>query len=235
MGHGARDFAPMIESVPLEGEAPATVETVAPAPAPVAPARPEALPEDYWDGEAGAPKWDALSEKLTKVQEYEAAEAARREAVPVEASAYKLDLPENVVGIDGKPVRLIADNPATKAAQELAAKHGLTQEQFTDFVAFHAGQLLADQKAQAEAVDAAMKAEMTKLGAEAPARIRAVDAALRAQVGDKAQALLDSMATAEAVEVLEALIAKTGAPAISAPHQAAAQPLSHAEALYGKG
>jgi len=225
----------MIESVPNpDGEGVPVVDPLvaaAPAPVAVAPTRPEALPEDYWDGEAGAPKWDALSEKLTKVQEYEAAEAARREAVPVEANAYKLDLPENVVGIDGKPVRLIADDPATKAAQELAAKHGLTQEQFTDFVAFHAGQLLAGQKA----ADSAIRAEMTKLGAEAPARIKAVESALKQQLGDKGTALSDSLFTAEAVEALEALIAKLTTPAISAPHQTAAQDLSLAERMYQKG
>lgn len=226
----------MIESVPSEGEGAPAVEAAVEATTPAsAPERPASLPEDYWDGEAGAPKWDALAEKLTKAQEYEAAEAARREAVPVEASAYKLDLPENVVGLDGKPVRLIADNPATKAAQELAAKHGLTQEQFTDFVAFHAGQLLAEQAATAKAVDEAMKAEMTKLGAEAPARIRAVDAAVRQQLGDKAEALLEGMTTAGAVEALEALIAKINTPAISAPNQTATQELSLAERMYQKG
>ena len=223
----------MIETVPLpEGESVAAPEAVAPAPAAVAaPERPAALPEDYWDGEAGAPKWDALSEKLTKAQEYEAAEAARREAVPVEASAYKLDLPENVVGLDGKPVRLIADDPATKAAQELAAKHGLTQEQFTDFVAFHASQLLAGQRA----MDDTLKAEMTKLGAEAPARLRAVESALKQQLGEKGDALIANVVTAEGVEALEALIAKLTTPAISAPHQTAAQDLSLAERMYQKG
>lgn len=234
----------MIEPVPTEATTPNPVaegdsglnvstETVV-APAAASPAaRPDTLPEDLWDAEAGAPKYDTIAERVARAAELEAAEAARREGVPAGADEYKLDLPENVVGLDGQPVRLIPDDPGTKEAQALAAELGLSQASFTKLVAFHAGQLLGAQKAQAEQFQAEMAAELTKLGTNAKARVDAVSSGLGQHLGDKAQALLDAMGTADAVEALETLLAKVSAPAISASPQAEAGPQSLAQRLYG--
>jgi len=198
-----------------------------------APERPAWLPESYWDAEANAPKGDDLAARLTRADELEAAEAARKDGVPASAADYKLDLPENVVGLDGQPVRLIADDPATKEAQALAAELGLNQEAFTKLVAFHAGQILQGQKQQADAYQAEMTAELAKLGANGKARIEAVSASLNQHLGDKAQAVLDLMATADAVEGLEALIAKASNPAISAQPQGEAEAKTLAQRMYG--
>jgi hypothetical protein len=232
----------MIEPVPTDdtpNPAPAAAgegaPIVAPEPAPAATvaARPDWLPESFWDAEANAPKAEDLTARLSRADELEAAEAARREGVPAGADEYKLDLPENVVGLDGQPVRLIPDDPGTKEAQALAAELGLSQASFTKLVAFHAGQLLGAQKAQAEQFQAEMAAELTKLGTNAKARVDAVSSGLGQHLGDKAQALLDAMGTADAVEALETLLAKVSAPAISASPQAEAGPQSLAQRLYG--
>jgi hypothetical protein len=227
----------MIEPVPTEATTEAPV-TEAPAPVPAeagvtAQTRPDWLPESFWDAEANAPKAEDLTARLSRADELEAAEAARREGVPAGADEYKLDLPENVVGLDGQPVRLIPDDPGTKEAQALAAELGLSQASFTKLVAFHAGQLLGAQKAQAEQFQAEMAAELTKLGTNAKARVDAVSSGLGQHLGDKAQALLDAMGTADAVEALETLLAKVSAPAISASPQAEAGPQSLAQRLYG--
>lgn len=196
--------------------------------------RPEQLPEDFWDAEAGAPKWNDVAARLTRAQELEAAEAARKEGVPSAADDYKLDLPENVVGLDGQPLQLIADHPAAKQVKELAAKHGLPQAAFTDLLATYATLQVNDAKAQAEQFQAEAKAELEKLGANAKARVDAVKSALNASMPDKAQALLDVLGTAAAVEAVELLIASAKTPAIGATQQGAGdEPKTLAQRMYG--
>lgn len=196
-------------------------------------ARPDTLPEDLWDAEAGAPKYDTIAERVARAAELEAEAEARKAGVPASADEYKLDLPDTVVGLDGGKVQLIADNPMTKAAQALAAKWGLPQEAFTEFVAFHAGGLLQEQRDTASAFEAETKAELAKLGDGGPARIKAVETNLKARFGDKAEAALNLMGSAEAVEVLEQLLAAATNPAISATPQAEAGTQTLAQRLYG--
>lgn len=227
----------MIEPVPTDDTTEAPV-TEAPAAATVeagvtAQTRPETLPEDLWDAEAGAPKYDTIAERVARAAELEAADEARKAGVPASADEYKLDLPDTVVGLDGGKVQLIADNPMTKAAQALAAKWGLPQEAFTEFVAFHAGGLLQEQRDTASAFETETKAELAKLGDGGPARIKAVETNLKARFGDKADAALNLMGSAEAVEVLEQLLAAATNPAISATPQAEAGTQTLAQRLYG--
>jgi hypothetical protein len=96
-----------------------------------------------------------------------------------------------------------ADPTLVTAVKQFAHEAGLPQESFSKLLGLYAAsQIAADQK-----FATAHKAEVEKLGINAPTRVDAVTTWLEAQVGsDLAGALRKTMFTADAIKAYERLI-----------------------------
>ena len=176
--------------------------------APAAPARPDGLPDTYWDDAVGV-----KPEAFSRLAELEAAEAARREGVPESADKYELKLGEDIVGLDGKPVQFDPTDPLAQAVLPVLHECGVPQAGVEKLLA--AFTKLEVEAAKAE--QAHVAAEQAKLGAEHVKRTGAIHSALVAAVGaDGANAIRQSMRSADAVIALESLVTKLTGAAISA-------------------
>lgn len=194
--------APAETAVPVT---PASEATVAPAQA--APARPDGLPDAYWDDATGI-----KPEAYSRLAELEAAELARAEGLPADPTGYKLEPAEAVLDLNGQPITFDAADPLAQAMTGVFHKHGIGQAAVSDVLKAFAEVEIAGAKAQSDAI----AAEIAKLGAEHPRRVAAVSNALTAAAGaDKARLLLDKLSDAASFEALEALVNKATAPAVS--------------------
>ena len=216
--------------------APEAAEPAAPAPeasvmaaapevsAPAVPARPDGLPDTYWDDAAGV-----KPEAFSRLAELEAAEVARREGVPESADKYELKLGEDIVGLDGKPVQFDPTDPLAQAVLPVLHECGVPQAGVEKLLA--AFTKLEVEAAKAE--QAHITAEQAKLGAEHVKRTGAIHSSLVAAVGaEGANAIRQSMRSADAVIALEALVSKLTGSAISAGPPAT--PTSDLDGLSGQ-
>lgn len=201
------DDATVVDTVVDAAPAAAATE-VAPA-EPVALVKPEGLPDAYWDAATGV-----KPEAFAKLAEFE----ARRAEIPETAAGYDLGLPDNVVGLDGKPLKVDPEDPLAKSLVEIAHKNGLPKSAVSELVQAYAAVEVAGAKEEAER----LSAETAKLGPKASERIAATTATLAAQVGEaEATALMAVLGTAEAYTAVEKLLAKVGGPTIQpAPQRA---------------
>lgn len=197
-------------------------------------ARPDYIPEKFWDAEAKAPRIEDLAKSYAtleagrgKLKETLTAEinAERFKARPEKPEGYKLGVPEtlkNVVVLDKEPgadfapepgktyFLAKADSPLMKSATALAHKYGVPQAEFSELVGALATEL--GQRAPTTEEIAAQRTEALKpLGEHGEKRIEHVDNQLAALIGgDKAKALRDAPGTAAGIEAMEALLEKMG-------------------------
>lgn len=219
--------APATTSVP---DAPADASLIAASVAATPPVRPDGLPEAYWDETTGAVKPEAY----TRLAELEAAAAEKAAGVPETAEAYVLELPEPVVGLDGKPVAFDAEDPLVKAMLPAIHEAGVPQAGLAKILQAYAATEVAALRAEQEAATAFVAAEQTKLGAGHKERTAALHGQIIAAIGaEAAEALRMQMRSADAVIALEQLVSKLQGPAMSAvPAQTPAVP-DIATRLYG--
>lgn len=190
--------------------APAKVDAAPAAQAPAqAAARPDYLPENYWDAAKGAPKIDALVNDLTAKQ----TELARFESISAQApekpEAYKVELPKEFKAPDGVEIQIDENAEEFKdllaSARVWAHENKFSQAQFSGLMG-QFGQFLA--QGQAKAI-AARDAEMKSIGENASARITAVEKYVAAALPKaQAEALLGNLVSKAALEGFEALIRK---------------------------
>lgn len=187
------------------------VEAVAPAvSAPAAPARPDGLPDAYWDDVAGI-----KPEAFSRLAELEAAEAARKAGVPEAPDKYELKVSDDIVGLDGKPVEFDPTDPLVAGVLPVLHEIGVSQEGFSKLLGVYAALEVAAAKEGA----ASVAAEQAKLGANHKERTAALHGQVIAAVGaEAAEKIRQSMTTADAVIALEQLVSKvTGTPIGAAP------------------
>ena len=218
------------EASPAAIEQPAAVvasETplVVVAPVVEAPVRPDGVPDAYWDTTTGLKSAEAIA----RLTELETADASRREGVPADASGYKLELAEPILGSDGKtPIGFNAEDPLAKGALAWAHENGVSQAGLSKLLGVFAANEMAGLKAVSESV----AAETAKLGANSDARFTAVNSALTAHAGaDGAKAIMAGVGTAAAVEALERVLKAITGPSVGSP-PVAVKTTSHAE-LHG--
>lgn len=208
----------------------ASLMAAAPAPAaepaaPAAPVRPDGLPDAYWDDATGI-----KPEAFAKLAELEAVASD----VPATAADYKLDLPEDVVGLDGQPVRIDADDPLAQAILPALHEAKIGQAAVSKIVQAYAAAEVSAAKAEAEAAKAWREAETAKLGKEHEKRTAALHGQVIAAVGPEgAEALRAQMRSADAILALETLVSKIQAPSMSAAPLTPPSPRSVTERLYG--
>ncbi|WP_292229328.1 hypothetical protein [Brevundimonas sp.] len=195
------------------------------APEPAAPARPDALPDAFWDEATGI-----KPEAYSRLAELEAADAARRAGVPESPDKYTLTLAEPIVGLDGKPVEFDAADPLAAAMLPVMHKLGMPQEAVSEILGVYAAQEIAAAQAQNDFI----AAEQAKLGSSHAARTAAIHSAVTAAIGAPgADALRRNMGDAEGVIALEQLVSKLSGPALSAAPQPAPALPDLATRLYG--
>lgn len=174
--------------------------------------RPSDLPESFWDAEAKAPKWSDVATRLTRADELEAAETARREGVPEKVEAYVFDVAgDPILDAAGQPAVIDKDNPLAKAVAEVAHKHGVPQAVVSDLArAFVAGEVESE-----KALKAAMTAEVGKLGEKSGERVTAVKAFMTQHCGAHANEAIASLGTAAEIQAWEAVMTKLAGPPTS--------------------
>jgi hypothetical protein len=211
-------------AAPAETAVPATPPVEAAPVIAAAPARPEGLPDTYWDDAAGV-----KPEAYSRLAELEAADAARRAGVPESADKYELKVADTIVGLDGKPIQFDAADPLVAGIMPVLHELGMSQEGVSKLLGAYAAQEIEAAKEQA----AFVTAEQAKLGDAHKARTAAIHASVVAAVGaDDAEAIRQSMTTAAGVIALEKLVAKVTGVAVGAAPPAA--PNSDLEGLSGQ-
>lgn len=135
-----------------------------------------------------------------------AAEDVRRNTLPKAAADVKIELPKEFKLPEGMDWKFNPELPEYKWLQEAAVKNGWSQDQVTEIVGKYA-EIAVGSDAQ---VQAAMKAEREKMGANVTARVTAIQTFLNGHIGEEyGKALLQFAGlSAKATQGLELLIAK---------------------------
>lgn len=169
-------------------------------------ARPDSVPAEFWDDEKGLKADEfgkAFAELTTSFTDLKTKADERASDTPTEAAGYAVDvaaleLPEGV--------ELDENDPALKAARELAFEKKFTKTEFQSLIGFEVQRQIAERTAY----NNRLAEERAKLGADAARRIDAVTNSLVGRLGEKGRALLPLMATAAAVEAFETLLRQSG-------------------------
>lgn len=170
---------------------------------PQTPARPDYIPENWWDGEKGF-----KSEDFQALVARDAENAARLAQVPEAADKYEAKLPHDFKLPDGIEIpdgesALNPDDPRIAAARDFAHANQMSQAQFEGMLAMGVQLDLAEQGRINEAV----KQQVELLGAKGAERVGAVKTWIAAKLpADQAEALTGMMFTAKSIEAFEALM-----------------------------
>jgi hypothetical protein len=182
-------------------------------------ARPEQLPETYWDAAASAVKpefWQSYQELATR----DAAEQIRRQTLP-KAPDYKPELPKDFVLPQGMQWEWKTDAPELAKFREFAAESGLSQDQFSKALGLYAGMQVAEQASFAEL----QRKDFEKLGANADVRKAAVSTFLNGILGPElGRALGLAMYSADAVKAMEMLVSKFSSQGVASFRQDGREP-----------
>lgn len=171
-------------------------------------ARPEYIPEQFWDADAKAPK----AEDLTKVfaeypdlQKFKTEADTRAAALPKTAADYKIELPKDFKIPEGLKFQVDEKNPLVASARGFADKYRLPQEAMSDLIGMWSNILLDGRKAEQTEADATKQA----LGAKADERVAAAQTWATGLLGkDKAGVIAPLLRTKDGVEAVETIIAK---------------------------
>ena len=115
----------------------------------------------------------------------ERAEAQSRKAtLPSSADGYEIKLPDDFQAPQGVSFEFNRADGALKAARELAYKHGIPQDVFSQMLGVYASTKMGEAIQQAQMRDVNMK----QLGVAGPQRVEAVATWLQARAGAEGQA-----------------------------------------------
>lgn len=168
-------------------------------------ARPDWVPETFFDTEKGEVKGTDLRKHIDELATFKAAEDSRRATLPQTPEAYEAKLPEGFKAPDGIDVKIDVNDPMLKNARELAHAKGWSQSDFSEALG-----IVAAMKAQEAATYETLKTKnLEGLGTKGPERIDAVTRYLSANFPEAVvKPVLATMATTAHVEMFEAFISK---------------------------
>lgn len=187
-------------------------------------ARPEGLPDAYWDAEKNTLKVDpaALVKDLKQRDEllaFKSADDSRKLTLPDAPDKYEIKLPEGFKPPEGITFEFKTDDPLLARARELAHTKGVDQETFSEFLGLYAGAQIQDQAT----VTAAKADQIAKLGVNGPARVDAVTNWMKARIGEADAGVMSTMlVTAAHVAAFEKLMRQSssqGAGSFSQQHR----------------
>lgn len=130
-----------------------------------------------------------------------AAEDSRKLTLPKSADEYKVGTTANFKPPEGVEFKLDDANPAWTAAKAWAHKYGVPQAAFNEITDVFAGYMVGD----AQTMQTAARAEITKLGTAGPARVDAVTQWLTAMGGDKFAGLANVIKMAPLASTIEGI------------------------------
>jgi hypothetical protein len=149
-----------------------------------APARPEGLPDAFWDATTNSIKTGDLVGKFNELTAFEASERSRRAAVPESADKYELKIPEGTELPEGVEFKLDPESPLLKIARDAAHAAGMDQATFEGSVLKPFIQIESARAYQeTKNLEAATAAADKELGAQADVRRDAVKTYLAAKFG----------------------------------------------------
>jgi hypothetical protein len=208
---------------------PSSPDGTTPPPAEAPAARPEGIPDSYWDAEKNSLKVDpvALAKDLKERDElktFKAAEDVKALSRPQTPEAYKVELPADFKPPAGIEFKFDMNDPLIAQARALAHAEGMSQDAFSKQLGLYAAAKVAEETQ----IATARSAEIAKLGSTASARVDAVTQWLSgvdtsSDKGD-AQALAGMLVTARHVEAFERIINKLtsqGSASFSQSHRVA--------------
>jgi hypothetical protein len=110
----------------------------------------------------------------------ERAEAASRKAtLPADPDAYEIKLPDGFQAPEGVRFEFLPSDPALKSAREVAHKHGIPQDVFSEMLGVYASTKMGEAIRNAQLKDVNMR----QLGTAGPQRVEAVATWLQARAG----------------------------------------------------
>jgi len=187
-----------VEGVATEGVVTGTEATAAAGEASTPPVRPEGLPDEFWDDATGVKAGDVWS----ALRDLKAAQAEREADLPKEGESYDLALPADLALPDGITVEIDKDDPLWADFQKIAREAGLPKGKFGEFVGAFAKYQIAAEQAKIDGY----VAEMTKLGANAPARRDAAASYLKANLPSaQFEALAGALISADGIAAIETI------------------------------
>lgn len=176
-------------------------------------AKPDWLPEEYWEGGKGEIKVKDILDRLAhnqtalrhKKDELRAEiEAELKAARPAHPSAYTVD-PAALTFEGGRQILIEDSDPVLARVRAWAFDNGVPQEKFTGLLKEY-GKALVEKMPDP-------KAELAKLGENAAQRIQNLKSAVTARIGEEAMPAFMAMAnTAQQVEILEKIMGQKGGP-----------------------
>jgi hypothetical protein len=132
----------------------------------------------------------------------EGAEAASRKAtLPASPDAYEIKLPDDFVAPEGVRFEFNKNDPALKAARELAHKRGIDQATFSEMLGVYASTQMGSAIQNAQLRDANMK----QLGVAGPQRAEAVATWLQARAGKDGQVMANWLRQYPAAHIVRAM------------------------------
>jgi hypothetical protein len=187
---------------------------------PEAPARPEGLPDQFWDDKAGVKLPDLLGQ-FNELAAWRASEESRRAAVPDAPDKYEFKVPPDLKLPDG--VKLNPDDPLVAIGRQVAHEAGLDQPGFEKLVGVYVQQQLAE----AQEIEAAKARQLEALGPKAAERQGSVKTFLAAKLGPEGAAMFEPVlmlkSGVEAMERLVRLASNGGMPAFNQNGRAEAE------------
>lgn len=173
-------------------------------------ARPDNIPEKFWDGDAGALKQDDLLSSYSHLEKKLAESTARPEGAFASLDDVKLELPQDFKLPEGVDFNLNAEDASVKQMMDWAFKAGATQEEFSQFLSDAVNDEAAKLDAYFPNEEERIAGEMKQLGAKAQERIEGAERFLKANLPeDQYEAVRALSTSAKAVEALETIMGLT--------------------------
>jgi hypothetical protein len=183
-------------------------------PSPTATAKPEWLPEQFWDTTKNEPKGKDFRTAYDELSSFKAAEDVRRLALPAAPDKYEPKLPKDFAAPEGLAFEINGADPLWAQARDWAHKNGLSQEAFEQGVALIAARDIGSQ----QSLKAARDQQIAALGPNGTARVTAINTFLD---GKGVPELKGMLVTSDIVKAMEKVIGMVSA---SSNYQPARQP-----------
>lgn len=131
-----------------------------------APARPDGLPESFWDATTNKVKADSLNEVLAR----DAAAESRRLSLPAKVDEYKFETTKDFKLPQGMEFALDQNNPLIPRLKEWALKNAIPQAELSNLTDMFGAYEIARQ----QSFKAGHDAQIATLGATGPQRVDAI-------------------------------------------------------------
>jgi hypothetical protein len=164
-------------------------------------------------------KFEVTEAELEQMLQRQSAEDLKRATLPAAPEAYKAELPADRKLPAGIEYKFNNDDPSLIAARNWAHANGMSQDQFSQVLGIYASHVAGQEAKLAEIA----RAEIAKVGPNAPQRVDAIGRWIRSEIGDAdAKPILASLCTDAHLrfyERMQAKIMNQGAASFSQKHR----------------